>query len=284
MFRSKRSTWLRQKLQKHFKHWDVTNKKPNLGMHTSPKKILIAGIYLADRENLAPHLCQRLGESTCHQVDQVWAGVFGYHADPVVRQLTRFVVDKPTNKFEILNRLLQNVDINSYDFLVISDDDIGLPAGFLDCYIALQENLGFVLAQPARAIHSLYDHKFTLRRPWLVARRTQFVEIGPIFSISKSALKLLTPFDVRPPMGWGLDLIWPHILSGIPMGIIDAISVDHSYRPQGITYDRNESIDEMNRILACTPHVPINIAQRTLTYYCYGNVKFDTALKTADQQ
>lgn len=274
MFRSERWAPVRQLLQQRFKSWELPT-SPNDA--TTPRlKILVLGVFLTDRFNLASHLARAFASSKHHQIEQRWAGVFGHHEDPLVRKLTRMVVDQPTDKFILINALLSEVSLEDYDLLIVTDDDIHLPGGFLDAYVALQHRLDFALAQPARALHSFFDHDITVRRPWLLGRETRFVEIGPVFSLTKAAFPHLLPFDTGLPMGWGLDLVWPAILgqTGLRMGIIDRISVDHSYRPQGVTYDRQESLRMMTAALQTRPHLDASEAHAVIRQYWFNPVRF----------
>src|SRR5207248_3190265 len=84
--------------------------------------------------------------------------------------------------------------------LVLVDDDLGLPRGFLDGLIGWQRALGWALAQPARTARSFVDHRIVQQQPGVAARRTRFVEIGPVVSIHRSAFELLLPFDLASPM------------------------------------------------------------------------------------
>ena len=71
-------------------------------------------------------------------------------------------------KFQNLNVLL--ADFAPPDWLVVADDDIALPDGFLDCLIALCEALALDLAQPAQTLASHAAWRFARRRPLSVAR------------------------------------------------------------------------------------------------------------------
>lgn len=265
MFRSERWAPVRRLLQQHFKSWKLAI--PPADAYAPRLKILVLGIFLSDRDNCAEHLVAAYQQSRLFDVDQRWAGIWGPHDSPSVRAVTQIIEDQPINKFALINKLLKAGDVETYDYILVSDDDIVVPGGFLDAYIQWQRRFNLALAQPSRAIHSHYDHKITVRRPWLVARETRFVEIGPVFSVARRAYPHIVPFDTRLPMGWGLDLIWPVLLKEHKMGIIDAVSVDHSYRPQGVSYSRDQSIAAMNRVLAETPHLSLDAAHTTLEHH-----------------
>jgi hypothetical protein len=129
--------------------------------------------------------------------------------------------------------------------------------------------MGFALAQPARTINSYIDHALVRHRPWLRARRTRFVEIGPVFCIERSLYPVLLPFDEASPMGYGYDLVWPLQVSaaGGKMGVIDATPVDHSLRGRGAAYSSDAEIQTMAEYLAERAHLRASEAFRTLRRY-----------------
>ena len=110
-------------------------------------------------------------------------------------------------KWANLNAALLAHPPRGFDWLLIIDDDVELPRDFLDVFISLAEHHGFRLAQPAHAFASHAAWEVTRRRPGLTARRTRFVEIGPVTAIRADAFDALLPFpDLQ--MGWGLDAHW----------------------------------------------------------------------------
>ena len=130
-------------------------------------------------------------------------------------------------KFTLINRILNQVNLSDYEYLVICDDDIALPSQFLDNYLALVGQYHFAIAQPARTNDSYVDHQFVRQLHGIKARLTRFVEIGPVFSFHKKAFAAFMPFDEESPMGWGYDFVWPHLAdkNGLNMGIVDATPV-----------------------------------------------------------
>ncbi len=110
-------------------------------------------------------------------------------------------------KWANLNAALTAHPPRGYHWLLIVDDDVELPRDFLDVFISLAERHGFRLAQPAHAFASHAAWEVTRLRPGLTARRTRFVEIGPVTAIRADAFDILLPFpDLQ--MGWGLDAHW----------------------------------------------------------------------------
>ena len=64
----------------------------------------------------------------------------------------RFATDRrrrDRGKFENLNALLERNPPDGHDWLLVLDDDVALPRGFLDAFLFLVERFGLQLAQPA---------------------------------------------------------------------------------------------------------------------------------------
>jgi GT2 family glycosyltransferase len=152
-------------------------------------------------------------------------------------------------KWTNINAALAGTTITHADWLVIVDDDVVLPRGFVDRFLLLAERFGFELAQPAHAFASHAAWDVTRRRPGVLAHRTRFVEIGPVTALSATAAAVLLPFpDLQ--MGWGLDARWSAIAAerGWPIGVIDATPVRH-LKPVASAYPRDAAIAEAEAFL-----------------------------------
>jgi hypothetical protein len=219
--------------------------------------VLAIGVYLSDKKNLARQISLEIERSSRYTVDQVWASVGKKKPSFGMGRITRQKYTTRTPKFAILNQLLSTVDIGGYDYLLVLDDDITLPRGFVDEFLDLQQKHDLALAQPARTHNSFLDHAIVEQQDQMAARRTRFVEIGPVFSIRRDAILLLTPFDESAPMGWGLDFVWPVILERhkLRQGIIDATPIDHSIRKPFTQYDGGAALDGMNQFLSRHEHL-----------------------------
>ena len=107
-----------------------------------------------------------------------------------------------------------------------------------------------------------------------VARQTNFIEIGPIFSIEKSIFRKILPFDLTSPMGFGYDHVWPKIIgsgerNGKRMGILDALPVIHNMRPQASVYNADIELSKMQNLLSYTPHISETERFKTFKKYIY---------------
>ena len=218
---------------------------------------LVLGVYLVDKPNLAEDISGELARSTRWKVKQRWVALGRSPVPAAMASVTCWSTSQPTPKFEILNHLLGEVAGESFDYVLVADDDIVLPAGFLDAYLGLVERHDLALAQPARTHDSYIDHHFVERLDGLDARRTRFVEIGPLFSMRRDALARLTPFDLGSPMGWGYDFAWPVVMeeAGLHMGIVDATPIAHSLRKPVAHYDYETANRAMQAFLDTHPHL-----------------------------
>ena len=231
--------------------------------------VLVLGIYLADRPNLAEHLVESFASSQDFLVDQRWIALLGAPPTPDVAAVTVCVKRSRTPKFTLINYLLASNAWRLYDFVVISDDDIALPDGFLDRYLTIQRECGFALAQPARAHGSYVDHPITEQVDDLRARETRFVEIGPLFSVTRDFMPTIAPFDESAPMGWGLDSVWPVIAArhGNRLGIVDETPVEHSMRKPVSSYDYDTTYAQMCLFLERHPHLKKEDSQVIINAY-----------------
>ena len=231
-----------------------------LAASLAPQRVLVLSIYRPG--SLLPRAAPRLS-SERHTVTSAF-GATGAREAALADQT---VLDGLTGgKFENLNRLLATAPpLDGFDWLIVSDDDVELAPRFLDRALALCERLGFDIAQPAQTMRSHAAWRVTRRRPLSLARRTDYVEIGPVTIFSRRAAAELAPFpELR--FGWGLDNHWGALARerGWRLGILDSLPVRHETQKVATTYTHAEAIEEGRRFLAGRPYVPTEEAQRTL--------------------
>jgi hypothetical protein len=211
-----------------------------------PRRVLALGVERTDAPNVLAAARTELSRSH-HAVDVVTGPVGG------------------RGKFENLNALLESHPAAGHDWLLVLDDDVRLPRGFLDVLLLLAERFDFAMAQPAHRWRSHAAWAVTRRRPGTVARETRFVEIGPVCALRADTFPDLLPF---PPLrfGWGLDAHWSALAAqrGWRMGVIDAAPVQHGLRRIAASYDRGAALAESRAFLADRPYTPAVEAQRTV--------------------
>jgi glycosyltransferase involved in cell wall biosynthesis len=229
-------------------------------------KILVLGVYLAGQRNNIDDIVSILGQTTGYEVCQEWIGLGGAPPTLRVADVTVESVPDKTAKFPLLNRLLKERPLDSYEYVMIIDDDIVLPRKFLDAFITFQQYLGFAIAQPARTNCSFIDHPIVQQQPGVLARQTLYVEIGPVVSVHRSTYDMILPFDETNPMGWGFENVWSYRLQarGARMGIIDVVPVDHSLRKPAAHYEWEKANRDRAEYFAKNEHLPYSQCFRTV--------------------
>lgn len=236
---------------------------------------------LADARELASGRRRRLARAARHEPPRRRVLVLGIER-PVHRELaaraqaelrhSRHEVELHTappdalGKFENLNGLLAAHPPDAHDWLLIVDDDIELPRGFLDRFVFLCERFSLQLAQPAHRLRSHAAWPQTRRRAGSVVRETRFVEIGPVTAFAKETFATLLPFpELR--MGWGLDAHWAALAGehGWRCGVIDAVAIGHRAAPVAEGYSREAALAEAREFLAERPYVKAAEAKLTVT-------------------
>ena len=226
---------------------------------TSPKNVLVLGIYLANTLNTVSDIISVFNESKTHRVVQKWVALNGSPPDAKTAAATVKTISGRVPKFQIINEILYGEDLSRYDYIILCDDDVVLPKYFVDSFIAMQSLLGFAIAQPARTIKSYIDHPIVEQHIGVHARQTYFVEIGPVISFHRSACDFIFPFDLTSPMGWGYENVWAYeaLQRNLKMGIIDGVCVDHSIRKPVANYEWDQADKERSAYLNKYNHLPL---------------------------
>ena len=94
-----------------------------------------------------------------------------------------------------------------FDWLLVIDDDVALPRGFLDALPVRGRGTGLQLAQPAHRLHSHAAWPVTRRHPGRLARDDLRGD-RPGDGLPRDTFAALLPFPASLPMGWGLDVHW----------------------------------------------------------------------------
>jgi GT2 family glycosyltransferase len=248
----------REALDEALDAWQlVSAKRLRLGLaarHAPPlQRVLALGVERPERRELAAAMRAELLSSR-HDVEL-------HTCAPGAR-----------GKFENLNALLAaqvggtGGPMPNHDWLLVLDDDVELPRGFLDRFLFLCERFSLTLAQPAHRLNSHAAWPVTRRRAGSAVRETSFVEIGPVTAFASRAFPVLLPFpELR--MGWGLDLHWAALAREHEWrcGVVDALAIGHRVAPAAAGYARADAVAEARSFLAERPYLSAREADRTLT-------------------
>lgn len=140
-------------------------------------------------------------------------------------------------KLDNINVLIGRHRMEDYDWIWMVDDDVELPAGFTDTFVALAHYAELKICCPAHRSFSYWSHPVTHRQRDTLVRETNFVEVGPITAFHRDTFSTIFPLpSLR--FGWGLDLVWPVIANrnGWKVGVVDGAALRHT-SPIAATYD-----------------------------------------------
>jgi GT2 family glycosyltransferase len=151
------------------------------------------------------------------------------------------------NILNALSRLYENAE-----GVLFVDDDVRLGDNFVPRFMAVVNKYNADIAAPALSKKSYWSHVITRQHERCKARRTSFIEVGPVVFIRKEFLKTLLPFPEIAKMGWGVDILWSHkaMQNNNIMLIVDSVPIEHNYRTIGSTYSTNDAENEMSTLLA----------------------------------
>jgi hypothetical protein len=227
------------------------------------REIFVLGVYAPDGADDMAAAVSEIGASR-HQT-RFALGAMGEAAPELAAQT--LAEGMSGGKFANLNRLVEAAGSGSAGWVLIVDDDVALPRRFADRLIGVAERLDFDLAQPAQTWSSDAAWRVTRRRP-VMARRTRFVETGPVTLMSREVFAAVYPFDAQ-GMGWGLDLHWGALAKhqGWSLGIVDALAVRHERRGTATTYGEEAALEAARRFLETHEHLGFDEAQEVLARY-----------------
>lgn len=165
-----------------------------------------------------------------------------------------------------------------YDYICLPDDDIATDAATLNALFTFCDAFKIDLAAPALTADSYFSHPITMRNTQFAARRTSFVEIMmPCFSRTFFQEVLPTFGLSRSGTGFGLDYLWPYMLSYEDIWVVDNFPVRHT-RPVGVM--RNQRLAALaNADLQFVHGFGIPAVQKT-----FGGVEQDGTLHRCDTE
>jgi hypothetical protein len=170
----------------------------------------------------------------------------------------------PGARLELLNGLTAQLDAG---YLVVTDDDVTFSRRGLLAAIKVAHHLGMDLAQPAHGPLSRSTYEFNRFKPGILARRTMFVEQGPVLILSPTAQRTVLPFPVVDQMGWGVEVHWyAAAAQGLVLGILDAIRMTHHGRV-GASYNRATADRSLAKALSSRDITSVFQMQTVLSVY-----------------
>lgn len=197
----------------------------------------LVGVYRSRNANRVRRLVQPA-------LDRGWA-VAWWALDEVAEGLEPVTVGSGGGpRLVLLNEVLARAGVGD-GWVVVSDDDVSFERGDVVRFASLAARAGLDLAQAARADPAV-DHGITSFRRLSRARRTSFVEIGPVLAVGPRWRERILPFPAERGMGWGLELEWLDLFrEGCELGIVDAVRVRHE-GSRGEEYDDAGEIDRVH--------------------------------------
>ena len=161
-------------------------------------------------------------------------------------------------KFENLNRVLSAAALGEADWLLVVDDDVRLPAGFLDRFLALCEHFQLDLAQPAQSQRSHSAWRVTRRRPGLARARDPLRRDRPGDRVRAGAPRLSCCRSRSCASAGGSTCTgrrWPPSAAGASAWSTPR-RVRHEAAPVGSSYSAADAQAEAGRFLADRPYLP----------------------------
>ena len=224
-WRSRRLSLLTDALFDCVLQWKAGNRLAELASASPVRKILITSVVVPKRQA---------------ELDSVIAALKQTHHEVTVALAP--LGDR--GKFQNINLALTDIDVSQFDWLMVFDDDVALPDGFMDRFIYLCETANLKMAMPAHKFRSFASYIVTYRHLGSLVRQTNFVECGPITAFHRDILPLVYPFaDVK--WAWGMDVVWAEQAhkAGLPIGVVDATPLRH-LKPIAATYNKSNASRE----------------------------------------
>jgi hypothetical protein len=149
--------------------------------------------------------------------------------DDVVPSLRDHTVGSgPGPRTELLNRLFASLPDALHGPVVLWDDDVAFARGDLGQLLRAVDAAGFDLAQPSHGPGSHRAWPFTFSRALTLARRTGWIESGPVVVVGPGRRDEVLPLPDDFGMGWGIEVLWHDLeREGCRLGIVDAVSIHH---------------------------------------------------------
>lgn len=152
-------------------------------------------------------------------------------------------------KFQNINAALKDYELDSFDWLIVTDDDIKIRPNFVDTFLYLADLQALKICMPAHCFESYMGYAITQRHWNSLARVTHFVECGPLTAFHRNVFSFCLPFP-ETRWAWGIDVVWSEQARArnYQVGIIDACPIKH-LRPVAESYDNRAAREEAEEFL-----------------------------------
>ncbi len=169
-----------------------------------------------------------------------------------------FVMSGGLSKFHAAALFLDETALHSsYDGYFFLDGDLEFDPAQLNHFLSFARAAQMDLAQPALTRDSYSYWNMAYHQPGYVFRTTSFVEVMAPY-LSRAALAKTRETFTRSISTYGLDLVWPTLIGGNAVGVVDAFQIRHRERVDhrsGRFYNYLKSIgvdldEEERRLLA----------------------------------
>jgi hypothetical protein len=169
-------------------------------------------------------------------------------SDPALERHT--VGAGPGGRWQHLGVLIDALPAD-IDPLVIVDDDVRFVVGDLVHLVRAGRAAALDVYQPAHSSASKTSFLFVRKQLLSFARRSLFVEQGPVLALSARARDVLLPPPDHEGMGWGIEARWSElaVAHDLSLGIVDAVTIRH-LGPPGESYDMEAELARLRVELA----------------------------------
>lgn len=255
-YRIKRSLWLAAVTGIH----PLFNSRVRDGILSRDLNVLLLCVYrYKNAQVLMPHVAA----AERHRWEiRLWA------LDEVHPELDNYSLGVGKGaKFVLLNALLSTACYANFDWILVLDDDVAIHRGSLAAFAAIAWTAGMSLAQPAHSFSRYRSFRINCCHPLSVARLTTYVEIGPVFAVSRKWMSRIVPFPEEFQMGWGLDVVWSDLVKeGARLGVVDWVTLNH-LSPLAKQYDRSPEYQRMAQMLHQRGYNSLQQIQNTLSVW-----------------
>jgi hypothetical protein len=205
------------------------------GRQIGTQRVFHVGVHRPGRPHTAEHVARSFRDTVKHRVQHQWVAMGDGASSEILRSVTGCTYGRLTEEQAAIHKVLAAEDLTEVDYVILTEDDIILPCGFLDRFLALQHQSGLALAQPAAT--TSYGSLPPMIQPHegLMARQTPFVQWKPFVSVHRSAFDYLSTILNSCDEFISIDVISMMSQHNLKSGIIDSTPIDCTIRCINLT-------------------------------------------------